>query len=855
MQWTVKKTIAMARRWCALSARSVLCIVAIATLATFWLPVTHAEETETLLRWQNGDTLPGQLQESNSATLRWASPYFLDDLMLDMNVLDSVVFRKTPNPATETFRVSTVSGDVWIADLIAADDNTFLFSSKRHGQFRVKRSAVFKLERQGHLNYLFDGSQLTNWRSAKSAKNIDDPTLLIFHESSYYDWHQDDEGRPQTNRKNAHLFQPLKWPKYFEIDLALEFTEHPPSFVFALGKNLDQALALTEVWSNKSKISHLVAIQGKLFKTVLTIQPEQHSLYLRLTYDESIGMLRVFDGAGNLLLDLDGVKPTVRESGLYIRNKGDQGLKVRELKVYDYPVPMPTAQQIDLSKPRVCMTDGQIFQGELFVQQGSTYVLDIDGTRHTIDGQQVSRVIQPRPPSTASDRRAGLPSSHIKYHDKTVLHGKITHMNADSVVLQTDFADDPVTCSLAGAIQLHFNTTSETNQTVENKDRLFHAYGSLRGRVLFPENRGTSLVQWKSLGATKPVRLANDTAAHITRFLQSTSPLQHFDTTQFPHALHLQTGETFPCHITAYDGKSISFQSPFVSAQHLDPANMKALEFSDRTHATSIENLDKTQPAINNFESFRVTARGNGVVKMQLELVGKKKDGAKFIIDATDKVKLIDGNPVVIINEINAEAQPQAWMEIVPKDRKGLMALPADEWFGVIATPPDLDTDKPDPQLERALTVPRFNSNNPPNHILVANTDDIMRGQFLGFNGQTLQFDSKLRRFSVPIARVARVVDVSSRKAPPHENSGSLTPNASPQPLATQAEIRVTLIDGSTLIFQPLEIKDGKLTGRSSVYGEVSLPTSSIKYLHFGEKVKAFKAAFEKWVVHPAKTP
>ena len=35
------------------------------------------------------------------------------------------------------------------------------------------------------------------------------------------------------------------------------------------------------------------------------------------------------------------------------------------------------------------------------------------------------------------------------------------------------------------------------------------------------------------------------------------------------------------------------------------------------------------------------------------------------------------------------------------------------------------------------------------------------RGKLLGFNGQTIQFDSKLRQFSVPINRVARVVNVS----------------------------------------------------------------------------------------------
>jgi len=145
MQWNLKKI-----------------LIAVLVVMVLWFPTVQAEETKTLLRWKNGGSLPGQLQESNSGTIRWASPYFLDDLVLDINVLGSVVFPKTSNPTTETFRVSTVSDDVWIADLISSDDNTFLFSSKRHGQFRVKRAAVRSLEHRNHSNHLFDGSQLTH---------------------------------------------------------------------------------------------------------------------------------------------------------------------------------------------------------------------------------------------------------------------------------------------------------------------------------------------------------------------------------------------------------------------------------------------------------------------------------------------------------------------------------------------------------------------------------------------------------------------------------------------------------------------------------------------------------------------
>ena len=152
-------------------------------------------------------------------------------------------------------------------------------------------------------------------------------------------------------------------------------------------------------------------------------------------------------------------------------------------------------------------------------------------------------------------------------------------------------------------------------------------------------------------------------------------------------------------------------------------------------------------------------------------------------------------------------------------------------------------------KLERALTVPRFSRDNPPNHILVAKTGDMKRGKFLNFQGQTIQFDSKLREFSVPIDRVARVVNISGSDGRMGTQSSTL-PRFQPK-----SEVRVTLTDGSILIFEPLEVQDDKLLGRSSIYGEVSLPIDSIQHLYFGKKAKSFTAAFEEWTVRPAKEP
>ena len=150
-------------------------------------------------------------------------------------------------------------------------------------------------------------------------------------------------------------------------------------------------------------------------------------------------------------------------------------------------------------------------------------------------------------------------------------------------------------------------------------------------------------------------------------------------------------------------------------------------------------------------------------------------------------------------------------------------------------------------KLERALTVPRFNRDNPPSHLLVANTGDFKRGKLLTFNRQTIQFDSKLRKLTIPINRVARIIDVS--RSEEHPNTPVIVSNASNL-------VQITLADRSILIFEPLRSQDGMLFGHSPIYGAVTVPVNSLHYLHFGDyKGESPKPVFEEWVVRPGKEP
>ena len=885
-------------------------LVAVAVLTVLGVPTVQAEEKELLLHWKNGDMLPGQLNltnnsstdnfdkarvvdQSGSGTIHWTSPYFLDALVLDVSVLDSVTFPKPAVLTTGAFRVDAVSGDVWGADLIDADADTFLFSSKRHGQFRVKRSAIYRLdrvERQERQDFLFNGSQLANWKSSKPKKDRTDPAALLL-DRIYAKWDSDTEGHPRTSVAKAEIFHALNLPKRFEIELELTSTAQPPNFVFAFGEDLFQALRL-EIWENE-----LVAVQGTLFKSILAVQPEQRNFHLRLAYDESTGVLKVSDFAENLLLKLEGVKPTTERQGLYIQNRGEN-LTVRRLHVY-HLFADPTAQQLDLSKPRVYMMNDEVIQGKLFVQKDNVYVLDTDGTRRDVDLLQVNRVVQPQIPLITSDQPVTL-----EYPGGVMLRGELVQVNPDSVRLQTAFADEPITCSLVDASRLRFETSTSTplirgdkggldlisedkpepttplirgdkggldqisgdkpepttslirgdkpepttplirgDKGGLNHDKLFYASNTLRGRVLFDEKDTSSPIQWKSIGALKPVRLANDRATRIKRSLQPTSETSHhFDTAQFPHTLHLQSGEILPCQMIASDGTTLSFQSPFITAQHMDLASTKALEFADRTHAIS---LNETRPKDGEYAlRISTTIWGDELedAKIQRIVVHENvhENGAKFVIDG-DNIKVKDGKLVLMINEGELKKQPiQDWVEIVPGP------LPVEPVK--LRRPKQNDkNDKTHLKLERALTVPSFSRDAPPSHILMANNGDMKRGKLLSFNGQAIQFDSKLRRASVPMDRVARVVNVSKPETPPDK---PVLPDDT-----RKAQVCVKLTDGSILVFDPLEVRDNKLLGHSPIYGAVSIPIASIESLYFGEKSKFFKDAFEEWVVRPAKEP
>lgn len=795
-------------------------VIILILLTGLWIP-TNVLAQETHLRWNNGDSLPGKLIQGEHDLIRWSSPFFSDELVIDATAINSIVFPQMPVDATETFRIGTVTGDSIIADIIGSDDTTLLCKSKRLGEFRLKRSAIYSWENREHSRLLFDGAHLSSWSVNAKNRNINrqDPANMLQHK----DWSTDRAGHPQTNKQKSNIFYPIEWPEGFEIDFEISSSLRPPGFVFSLGKNLYEALRI-ETWVNE-----LVVVQGTLFESVMKIEPDRRSFRLRLAYDQPSQLLKLFDQNGNILLELNDVEQTVESAGVYVYNRGND-LTIQRLRVYSQSE-FANIQKVDFTKPRVSMMNGEIHYGQLYVDNGTTYVKDFDGVTKDINLQDVDRVVIPGMKKTEIDGHAAL-----TYIDGTIISGKIERLNSDSVTLNTAFTTEPVSCSYEGVERLLFNTKADTKRDTGDFDKMFFQTGSLKGHVIF-DNNDPSLIRWKPVGGMAPLRLTNLRSLRIQRNNKSVSRLQSFDIKKFPHLLHLRNGEVLPCKIVSYDKTNIGFESPFIKATTINTSFVKGLEFTrGKTHGRK-ENRNPI--TITGGDKHRIILEDGRII--EADILREQEGEVKIVINEN---KVMAGNVKFVIAGKGIENDA----EIL---KRGVELL-----FDPLETKPD----KLDKKLERALTVPRFSRDNPPKHLLIANNGDIKRGTLLNFNGQTIQFESKLNRTTIPINRIARIVDISDENTEElkKQNQQNIVKQESPLPNKEKtplSEIRFALIHNPIVIFEPNEVKGERLLGTSAIYGDISVPLQSIQYIHFGEKAKSFKSVFADWVVRPAIEP
>jgi len=870
-------------------------IVIVAVLAALWISPARSRESSAVLRWKNGDVLVGELLESESGHVRWSSPIFSEALVVDSNALESITLvAETLQPA-EAFRVATAAGDVFTGDLVASDENTLHFTSKRCGRIPVNRDAVYSLTRRIHPNLIFDGSRIADWNVALQGP-VKDSTYKVYTG----DWAEsDDEGFPIFSRLRPVEIGTLP-AGYIDVDL--------PGFKERFAIVFEGRIEITKTGEYRAGISAdekaRMYIDGKQVARAeaadLAVEEFQAGAergnHSKLKLGSGFHSLRVeyFDTGGNTLLNawmsgpdcpylsLDGVS---KDPG-WRRGPGGHPQSTPKKGRLFHKIEIPKRCEIDLeftssASPRFVLALGEdtldtiadkslrleTRDNELVVVQDKVFepITTIEEDQRNVhlrlafnSDMGELQVLDSSGDVLAMAKGIQAPVGESMIHvrnrgeDLTVRRLRI-YRRPDKVARQVVDSGKPRVRLIDGRVMYGRLTVAESGAHVVARD------GTRRDVDLDTVDRiaspGVTLavtaettevvyadgaILRGQIERVNPDRVVLHTAfsdAPVTCTLAGASSLR-FDPTATESISPNRKSDRLVYGSGMLHGR-LSFDRAESPLSWTPEGGVIPVRLADNSEAR----IARSSRTI-----ARTTSFDERAFPFALHL--KNGDNIPCQVSSYDKDSLAFQSPFIEQRTINT-AHIKA-IEFAPRRGRGptdMLSVQISDWLEEIGVPEpscvlNLDSGK----LERALTVPRFRRGNPPRHILVAKNGDLKRGNLLGVSTQSLQFESNRRKQTFPVDRLACVVNVSRPEEKPNESSVTAT--------HPKGHVRADLADGSILIFAALESRDGQLIGRSALYDDMAIPTQSIQYLHTGglEK-KTLASPFEEWVVRPAQEP
>lgn len=146
---------------------------------------------------------------------------------------------------------------------------------------------------------------------------------------------------------------------------------------------------------------------------------------------------------------------------------------------------------------------------------------------------------------------------------------------------------------------------------------------------------------------------------------------------------------------------------------------------------------------------------------------------------------------------------------------------------------------------ERMLTIPRFQRDDPPTHVLLAPNGDLLRGRLLEVTQTHVVFESRLETFRFPRERIAGIISLQN----PGESEDT-------QQERRESDLQARLDNGYTLTITPEKMRDGQLIGSSAILSDCSIPAQSIRDLFLGApEGRAEILSYVHWIPTHAPEP
>jgi thiol-disulfide isomerase/thioredoxin len=776
-------------------------------------PVDTAPAVPTL-RWKNGETLPGDLVGASENSLNWKSAFFQDPLQVRWDVIDRIDWPSNPVQPKDPFAIALRDGSFIYGDIAAISADTVSIHSTRHGDAALKRSEVLSIRRRQNTKLVYAGpigdvgwEPMVNQQDGSVARNsgqFDSTSPVVTGPG----------GALLIRSWNRSAFLNVTLPPALDVEFRLHSSKRP-EFLVALGGNVREPLRV-ETWDNV-----LVLAAGDQFKIIRRIQDDERNIALRVCWDPATQECSVFAPSGEPITTWKlSTPPSTSTPGFVVQNRGlDLSLDELRVRAWDGKTPgrVDSKQtRVDLDDGRtVGGTSVSGSQGMLSVQSpgssaAATFPL----------GQVDAIVFSPDAPQTPAHATslafndetllfghlAGLDNGRAAFATSFTSQPLSVQMDSPRQLLtapsdQPAPANQPPPASPDGEDQISLQDTT------------------LHGKL---STTADGALGWMPVGGVAAARPSLALPIEIIRAVPKDAPLPADPALFYLNSGDILPGNLRSLDRTGVQFESSLMDARLLPSAQLEaiqfsPATrLNVQSFSDpawevvrgdakgvRHDGDSLQMDAGSAVGMSSLMqsgdfSFKYTSSGFSAMRVRLFCAGKDETnstnillcntGAQFStgvestpgqFDSQFQIRTQPGTPVTVrfkmennavelfVNDISAGVFP---VDPANCPGSGVILEPASIWgngtFPVSLSDfsahliagrtwlPEVNADI----RKQVLTVPRFQRDDPPRHVLLAANGDVLRGEIEAATDSHFGFRCGMENVTVPRERVRAVI-------------------------------------------------------------------------------------------------
>ncbi len=607
-------------------------------------------------------------------------------------------------------------------------------------------------------------------------------------------WKESSDGRATAKNKGVEVRRVVTLPACFELDLEL-FSRHSPRFRLELAGGSNESFRL-ETWDDV-----LVVTRDGTFKVVRFLEASDREVRLRLRYDHRNRRLFVLSPDERLLVRWTGARIDTGLAGLRLVNEG-QDLTLGRISITALD---QLPESIGSDQDRVLLTEGEVLPGRLNHDAiTDSWRVDSGTESHEVALDRVVRVMHP---FGRNDRQ--FAEVKLQYGGNITLGGHLLKIDRESMVLATDLTETPLICTRKGLKRLLFDDSSslpnfEFNRSDDDTvvdDRFAEA---LKGRVSLKTEQeffygdlqlreGSEPLWWLPLGAIEPQTVNSQFTG---RFLFDPLTEPTLSSVRYPDRIWLNGNTFLLCRLISYGEDRVEIQTPDLGRRSIAVRHLRAVELA--------------RPAITN--------RSRNVSDEDEDSWSE----ADFF-DALDFIKEVGRGETESPTERMEWELPEGVEEMLRLLRSSPVRRPS--------RPPSHTATR----IEEMLRLSRSSPVRPPSHIAIFPNEDVMSGDLLGIDENSVRFRSRGRELTFDRDRVALIV----RIAPP-EDAGE------------RNRIRFRTRSYLDLKIERFSVEERNLTFEHPVFGNCSIPFDALRILTLGEvRTEDSSGWFDGWRYRP----